>query len=461
MTIMKKQIHTINPATGKTLASYLLLTNEELDRKLLASSVAFHKWKKTDFDTRGNILRRVAELLIKNKVRYAKMITAEMGKTIRESIAEVEKSATVCTYYADHAEEFLKEELIASDATRSSVRFEPLGIIFAIMPWNFPFWQVFRAAAPSLMAGNAVVLKHASNVPGCSLLIEEIFTAAKLPSGVFQSLLIDSSQSERVIAYTDVRAVTLTGSEGAGMAVAKAAGNALKKVVLELGGSDPFIVLEDADVEAAATTAVTARLIATGQSCIAAKRFIVHKKVADRFTKRFIELLEAKKIGDPTDPTTDVGALANEQILATIEGQVKSSLRKGAVLLTGGKRIGTAGYFYAPTVLTNVTDTMPVMYEETFGPVAALTVVENDTEALRIANNTRYGLGSSLWTKNKKKMEKFISELNAGSVFINGMVKSDPRLPFGGTKMSGYGRELSSYGIREFVNVKTVWISHI
>lgn len=455
---MKKQIHSINPATEKKLASYTLLTKNELNDALRTSTNAFHKWKTTGFDIRANMLRRVAELLKKNKVRYAMMITAEMGKTIRESIAEVEKSATVCAYYADHAEEFLKEELVVTDATRSSVRFEPLGIIFAIMPWNFPFWQVFRAAAPSLMAGNAVVLKHASTVPGCSLLIEEIFTAAKLPEGVFQSLLIDSSQSEQVISYQDVHAVTLTGSENAGMAVARLAGNALKKSVLELGGSDPFIVLEDADVEAAAITAVTARLIATGQSCIAAKRFIVHKKIADRFTKRFIELLEAKKVGDPADPTTDVGALANEQILKTIEGQVKASLRAGAVLLTGGKRIGTVGYFYPPTVLGNVTDKMPVMNEETFGPVAALTVVRSDEEALRIANDTRYGLGSSLWTKDKKKMEKFITGLNVGSVFINGMVKSDPRLPFGGTKMSGYGRELSSYGLREFVNVKTVWI---
>lgn len=458
---MKKQIHSINPATGKKLASYSLLTKDELNDALHTATSSFHKWKRTGFDTRATILRRVSELLKKNKLRYAKMITAEMGKTIRESIAEVEKSATVCTYYADHAEEFLKEEVVATDATRSSVRFEPLGIIFAIMPWNFPFWQVFRAAAPSLMAGNAVVLKHASNVPGCSLLIEEIFTSAKLPRGVFQSLLIDSSQSEQVITYQDVHAVTLTGSEGAGMAVARLAGNALKKSVLELGGSDPFIVLADADIEAAATTAVTARLIATGQSCIAAKRFIVHKKVANQFTKRFVELLEAKKVGDPTDPTTDVGALASGQILKTIEGQVQTSLRAGAVLLTGGKRIGTVGYFYPPTVLGNVTDTMPVMNEETFGPVAALVVVDSDEEALRIANNTRYGLGSSLWTKDKKKMEKFIAELNVGSVFINGMVKSDPRLPFGGTKMSGYGRELSSYGLREFVNVKTVWISHI
>lgn len=458
---MKKQIHSTNPATGKKLASYTLLTKKGLDDKLISSSSAFLTWKKTTFSERSLVLKRVAELLKKNKVRYAQMITAEMGKTIRESIAEVEKSATVCTYYADNAERFLKEELIATDATHSSVRFEPLGIIFAIMPWNFPFWQVFRAAAPSLMAGNAVVLKHASNVPGCSLLIEEIFTSAKLPKGVFQSLLIDSSQGEQVITYQDVHAITLTGSEGAGMSVAKAAGSALKKSVLELGGSDPFIVLADADVEAAATTAVTARLIATGQSCIAAKRFIVHKKIADRFTKRFVELLEAKKVGDPTDPTTDVGALANGQILKTIETQVKASLHAGAVLLTGGKRIGTIGYFYPPTVLGNVTEKMPVMNEETFGPVAALTIVESDEEALRIANNTRYGLGSSLWTKDKKKMEKFIDGLHVGSVFINGMVKSDPRLPFGGTKMSGYGRELSSYGIREFVNVKTVWISHI
>lgn len=455
---MKREIHSINPATGKKLASYPLLTKKGLDDALLSSSKAFRAWKKTPFSERSMILRRVAELLKKNKVRYAQMITAEMGKTIRESIAEVEKSATVCTYYADHAQEFLTEEIIPSDATRSSVRFEPLGIIFAIMPWNFPFWQVFRAAAPSLMAGNAMVLKHASTVPGCALLIEEIFASAKLPRGVFQSLLIDSSQSEQVISYPDVHAVTLTGSEGAGMSVAQAAGRALKKSVLELGGSDPFIVLADADVEAAASTAVTARLIATGQSCIAAKRFIVHKKVADRFTKRFIQLLEAKKVGDPTDPTTDVGALANEQILTTIEKQVAASLKAGAVLLTGGKRIGRSGYFYAPTLLGNVTEDMPVIYEETFGPVAALTIVDSDEEALRIANNTRYGLGSSLWTKSKKKMEWFIARVEAGSVFINGMVKSDPRLPFGGTKMSGYGRELSSYGIREFVNVKTVWM---
>lgn len=458
---MKKQIHSINPATGKKLASYQLLSKKELNDKLHISTKAFQEWRKTGFDTRASVLREVAELLNKNKMRYAQMITTEMGKTIRESIAEVEKSATVCTYYADHAEEFLKEEFVKTDATRSSVRFEPLGIIFAIMPWNFPFWQVFRAAAPSLMAGNALVLKHASNVPGCSLLIEEIFKQAKLPKGVFQSLLINSSQSEQVISYQDVHAITLTGSEGAGMAVAKTAGSMLKKSVLELGGSDPFIVLADADIDAAAATAVSARLIATGQSCIAAKRFIVHKKVADRFTKKFVELLEAKKVGDPTDQLTDVGALASEQILTTIDKQVKSSLKAGAVLLTGGKRIGKTGYFYAPTILANVTEDMPVMNEETFGPVAALTVVESDEEALRIANNTRYGLGASLWTKDKKKMWWFITRLEAGSVFINGMVKSDPRLPFGGTKMSGYGRELSSHGIREFVNVKTVWISHI
>lgn len=453
-----KKIQSVNPANGEITASFSLLTRSQVEKKIDISQTAFEKWKRSSFATRKSLLLKVSQLLRKNKEQYGKIITIEMGKTIRESISEVEKCAWVCEYYAENAEQLLQKETIKTEAKDSFVYFASLGIIFIIMPWNFPFWQVFRAAAPALMAGNTMLLKHASNVPQTSQLIEDIFKEAGYKTGIFQNLLIESSLSAIVIKDERVRSVSLTGSEKAGSQVAAAAGAALKKSVLELGGSDPFIVLSDADVKKAALMGASSRLLASGQVCIAAKRFIVQKSIASIFLAEFKRIFSEKKIGDPLLSTTDVGCLANEQIRDEIDKQVIGSIKRGATVLIGGKKPEGKGFFYPPTILTNITSAMPVYYEETFGPVAAVIIVKDDDEAIRVANDSRFGLGASVWTKDKKRAARFVEELECGSVFINSIVKSDPRLPFGGTKASGYGRELSSYGIKEFTNIKTVLI---
>ncbi len=450
----------INPATEEVLAEFPILTKGQLEKKIDLSASIFKQWKKVPFSEKKQLMKKAAVILLKDKEKLARTITLEMGKTIRESLMEVEKCATVCNFFAEQSENIIKKEIIKTEAKESYVRFDPIGIIFAIMPWNFPFWQVFRAAAPALMVGNTMLLKHASNVPQSSQLIEEIFLKAGFPKGSFQNLLIGASMSKEVINHKYVRAVTLTGSEQAGSIVAATAGAAIKKTILELGGSDPFIVLDDADIKKAAQMATSSRLIVTGQSCIAAKRFIVNQKVANEFLKEFKKLFEEKKVGDPLSPQTDVGALSSKQILKTIEKQVGDSVKFGAKIITGGKKLPRKGYFYLPTILINVTKNMPVYHEETFGPVAVVFIVKDDSEAIKIANDTKYGLGASVWTKSKKRSKQFIEELESGSVFINSIVKSDPRLPFGGIKMSGYGRELSSYGLKEFVNIKTVVVEN-
>jgi succinate-semialdehyde dehydrogenase/glutarate-semialdehyde dehydrogenase len=381
-----------------------------------------------------------------------------MGKPISQAIAEIEKCVWVCEYYAAHARRILSEEIIETDALQSSVRFNPLGIVLAIMPWNFPFWQVFRFAAPALMAGNAGLLKHASNVPLCALAIEELFYDAGFPQNVFRTLLIGSSHVEEVITNTKVKAVTLTGSEPAGKQVAEACGKVLKKSVMELGGSDPFIVLDDANIDCAVQIAVAARNMNNGQSCIAAKRFIVTEKVYGEFENKFITLMKNVQVGDPTKAETEVGPIAREDLLNELEMQIQLSVQKGAIVLCGGKRIKSEGYFLEPTILSNVLPGMPAYEEELFGPVASLIKAKDEDDALRIANDSRYGLGASLWTNDIEHAKELANVLECGSVFINGMVKSDPRLPFGGIKYSGYGRELSHYGIKEFLNIKTVWI---
>jgi succinate-semialdehyde dehydrogenase/glutarate-semialdehyde dehydrogenase len=386
-------------------------------------------------------------------------MTLEMGKPVGAAVAEAEKCAWVCRYYAEHAAAFLADEPVATDAGRSFVRYEPLGPVLAVMPWNFPFWQVFRFAAPALMAGNVGLLKHASNVPQCALGIEEIFRRAGFPEGAFQTLLIGADRVQGLLEDPRIAAATLTGSEGAGVSVGRAAGAALKKVVLELGGSDPFVVLPSADIEAAAATAVKARTINNGQSCIAAKRFIVHRDAAPEFERRFVEKMVALKVGDPLDPSVEVGPLATPSILSEVEDLVRRSLDAGARLLVGGRRLDGPGNFYAPTVLGDVPPESPAAQEEIFGPVASLFRVGSVDEAIALANHSRFGLGSSAWTRDAGEVERLISGIQAGAVFINGMVKSDPRLPFGGIKHSGFGRELSIHGIREFVNVKAVWVA--
>lgn len=451
-----KKLFSINPATEELLGEFPILTKNQLEEKINFSFLAFKQWKKISFLKKKILMKKVSRILIRDKEKFARIITLEMGKTIIESLMEIEKCANVCRFFAEQAEMIVKKEIIKTEAKESYVRFDPLGIIFAIMPWNFPFSQVFRVAAPALMVGNTMLLKHASNVPQCSQIIEKIFLEAGFPKEIFQNLLIDSSMSQFIINHKNIRAVTLTGSEQAGSAVASIAGAAIKKTILELGGSDPFIVLEDADIKLAAQMATSSRLIVAGQSCIAAKRFIVNKKVASEFLKEFKKLFEEKKVGNPLLSKTDVGPLSSKQILEAIEKQVGDSVKMGAKIITGGKRISGKGYFYPPTILINITRRMAVYHEETFGPVAVVFIIKDDSEAIKIANDTKYGLGASVWTKNKKRANRFIKELESGLVFVNSIVKSDPRLPFGGIKSSGYGRELSSYGLKEFVNIKTV-----
>lgn len=452
-------MRSVNPATEETLREYPDHSLPEVDEKLDLALAAFDFWRGTSFGERGLILRQAASVLRRRKGELAALMTAEMGKVLVQAEAEVEKCAWVCDHYAEKAADYLAPETIATDASDSHVRFDPLGPVLAVMPWNFPFWQVFRFAAPALMAGNVGILKHASNVPGCALAVEEVFREAGLPKGAFQTLLVGSGVVEGLVRHPAVKAVTLTGSDPAGRAVAAAAGAVLKKTVLELGGSDPFLVLRDADIPRAAQVAAQARCINNGQSCIAAKRFIVEAPVFDAFERAFVTAMSSLSVGDPMDRKTDVGPLARQDLLEDLHDQVYRTLKGGAVLKCGGKRLPRRGFFYPPTVLSRVEPGMALFEEETFGPAAALVRAEDADHAVALANASPFGLGASLWTADLALARRLVPEIQAGSVFVNGMVKSDPRLPFGGVKLSGYGRELSAFGIREFVNVKTVWVA--
>jgi succinate-semialdehyde dehydrogenase/glutarate-semialdehyde dehydrogenase len=448
----------INPATGELIRDYPDHSAIEAREILGRVDHEFRMWRETEFAHRRGLMHRAAKVLGDNKEKYARLISLEMGKIISEARAEIEKCAWVCDYYADKAEEFLADEIIETDAARSFAAFEPLGVILAIMPWNFPFWQVFRFAAPALMAGNAGVLKHASNVPGCALAIEEVFQEAGFPQNIFRTLLISSRMTKAVMKDNRIMAVTLTGSEAAGMAVASTAGQCLKKTVLELGGSDPFVVLEDADLSACVVTSVKARMINAGQSCIAAKRFIVVESLVRQFESKQTEIMLSMQVGDPLLEDTQVGPLARPDLVDELDAQVRKSIKLGARLLCGGRRKEGPGAFYLPTVLTDVRKGMPVFDQETFGPVSAIIPVADTEEAIATANDSPFGLGGSVWSQDLKKAERVARHIESGAVFVNSMTKSDPRLPFGGIKRSGFGRELSHYGIKEFVNIKTIWI---
>jgi succinate-semialdehyde dehydrogenase/glutarate-semialdehyde dehydrogenase len=452
-------IASINPATGEELKEFASFDDSEIEKRLRQAERAFATYRHGTFAKRAQLMMAAASLLDREKEKFARIITLEMGKLFRAAMEEVEKCSRGCRFFAENAERFLEDEPAQTDAARSYIHYEALGAILAIMPWNFPFWQVFRFAAPALMAGNVGLLKHASNVPQCALAIEQIFCRAGFDDGVFQTLLIEPKQVEKLIVDPRVKAITLTGSEKAGSEVASTAGRHIKKSVLELGGSDAFIVMPSADFEGALSTAVKARTINSGQSCIAAKRFFVADKIYDDFLRQFVERMRALKIGDPFDETTDLGPLATEQILQGVHEQVQKSIAAGAKLLTGGNRIHGPGFFYEPTVLVNVPKESPAYREEVFGPVASVFRVRDADEALELANDTTFGLGASAWTNDPAEQELFTSELETGMVFINALVASDPRLPFGGVKRSGFGRELGAAGIREFTNTKTIWIS--
>ncbi len=451
-------IATINPATGETLRSFTPLTPAELETRLARAAEAYRRHRRTPVAERARLMLKAAEILEQEKEAFGRLMVTEMGKPLKAGIEEAAKSAWGCRYYAENAARFLADEVVETTASRSFVSYQPIGPILAIMPWNFPFWQVFRFAAPALMSGNVGLLKHASNVPQCALAIEEIFRRAGFAEGVFQTLLIETDQVRRVIEDDRIAGVTLTGSSGAGSQVASTAGKAIKKTVLELGGSDPFVVMPSADLEAAVRTAVKARVINNGQSCIAAKRFIVAEPIADEFERRFVAGMAALTVGDPMDPATDIGPLANEAQLRTITEQVERTVAAGAKLLTGGHRLERPGYYYQPTVLSGISPDSPAYRDEVFGPVALLFRARSIDDAIRLANDVPFGLGASAWTNDPAERARFIAELEAGMVFINAMVASDPRLPFGGVKESGYGRELGPFGIREFVNIKTVWV---
>lgn len=451
-------ISTQNPWSGAVIGEYPVQNAQDLKEVTLRSGKVSRDWQGTSTKEKTDLFLSLARVLRASSEKAASIAVNEMGKTIREARAEVEKCAWLCEYYAENASLFLKNDEIASDAGKSYVTWQPLGAILAIMPWNFPYWQVFRFAVPALMAGNTGILKHASNVSGCSLFIQELFKEAGFPDHVFQSVVTDAKGVEALIADPVVKAVTLTGSEAAGMKVAATAGHYLKKTVLELGGSDPFVVLEDADLEEASTFAVKSRVINNGQSCIAAKRFIVTEKVYDAFLKLFTAKIQLLKTGDPMLDTTDIGPMSRPDLLEGLEAQVAQSIKSGAVVVCGCKRAEQNSNLYIPGILSEVKSGMPAYDEELFGPVAAVIRVKDEAEALKVANDTPYGLAGSVWTKDKARGEKFALAVEAGSVFVNGMVKSDPRLPFGGVKLSGYGRELSLLGIHEFVNAKTVWI---
>jgi len=451
-------IQTINPTTGEVLETFEPYNQRQVNEALDQAHQAFLQWRATSFAERAKHLHSVASNLRDHKTELARLAVLEMGKSITEAEAEVEKCAWNCDFFAEHAERFLADEKIATNATESYVAFRPLGVVLAIMPWNFPYWQVFRFAAPALMAGNTTVLKHASNVSRVALEIERIFHEAGVPRGVLRTVLVPGSETSRLIEDPRIAAVTLTGSEAAGVEVAATSGQVLKKTVLELGGSDAFIVLEDADLDEAAQVAVTARFQNNGQSCIAAKRFIVVESVAEAFEQRFAANTARLKVGDPLEYDTRVGPVARGDLREALDRQVQQSIRQGAKVLMGGKAREGQGYFYEPTILTNVTPEMSVFAEETFGPVAAVIHARDSEHAIELANDSKFGLGSNLWTRNIEQARKLAAHIEAGGVFINGMTASDPRLPFGGVKSSGYGRELSSFGIQEFVNVQTVWI---
>ncbi len=451
-------IESINPTTEEILATFDELSPEQVEGAIATAHQTWKRWARTALPERGRAMHRVASYLRANQPRFSRLITLEMGKPITEAEAEIEKCALTCDFYADNAARFLSPEPVRSSAAESYVAFEPLGVLLAIMPWNFPFWQVFRFAAPALMAGNTALLKHASNVPQCSLAIEEAFREGGLPEGAFRSLLVRGPAVERIIEDPRVKAVSLTGSSATGAHIASLAGRALKKCVLELGGSDPFIVLADVDLPAAVATAVRSRFQNAGQSCIAGKRFIVVQEIGDEFEHLFAREVSALKVGNPLDRKTQIGPMARDDLRDALDEQVRLSMQQGAKILVGGERRSGPGYFYEPTVLANLSRPMPVCAEETFGPVAAVIRVRDTEEAIEVANDTPFGLGANLWTRDINAARNLARRIEAGSVFINGMVSSDPRLPFGGIKQSGYGRELSAFGIREFVNIQTVWI---
>ncbi len=452
-------IATINPATGEVVKTFTALTDAQIEQKLQQAVATFKAGRSTPFAVRAKRMLKAADILERDKEKFAHLMTLEMGKTYKSAVAEAVKCTTACRYYAEHTERFMADEVVETGAKKSFIRYLPIGPILAVMPWNFPFWQVIRFAAPALMAGNVGLLKHASNVPQCALAIESIFLEAGFPEGSFQTLLIGSGQVDALLNDPRIVAATLTGSEQAGIQVGVGAAKRIKKVVLELGGSDPFIVMPSADLDAAVATAVTARVQNNGQSCIAAKRFIVAEPIAEEFEKKFVAKMQSLKIGDPFDEKTDVGPLATPDAVKDLDADVKKSVAAGAKLLTGGHPIERAGNFYAPTVLTNVPKNSPAYGEEFFGPVASVFRVKDADEAIRLANDVRFGLGSSVWSNDPLEQEKFINELEAGMVFVNKMVASDPRIPFGGVKASGHGRELGLVGIREFLNQKTVWIA--
>ncbi len=455
---MGSTYRTLNPTTEIVEQEFPTMSWPAAESAVQRAAVAQQSWRAIRTVMRGHALLVLAEHLRKQRGAMARLITVEMGKPIVEARAEIEKCAWLCEYYAQHGEAMLQNEIIASDATESYVEYDPLGVIFGIMPWNFPFWQVFRCAVPALLVGNTFILKHASNVPQCARAIAAVFTQSGFPDGVFQSLLLSSDDAGQVIASPHVRGVSLTGSTQAGRQVAMLAGQHLKKCVLELGGSDPCIVLEDANLVAAAETAIRSRMLNSGQSCIAAKRFIVVERIAKEFERRCCELVKHLVVGDPLDEATQIGPLARADLVTELARQVEASRDQGAVFVCGGQRRGGKGFFFDPTVLSQVTPTMTTFTEEVFGPVVSIIIVKNEEDAIALANQSPYGLGASLWTQNLDRAKALATQIEAGAVFINGMVKSDPRLPFGGIKDSGYGRELGPHGLREFTNIKTVWV---
>ncbi len=452
-------IASVNPANGKVLKTFEALSDPQVDAKIGRAAGVFASFQRLPFTQRGRWMMNAAEILENEKEELGRLMTMEMGKPLRSAIEEAVKCAWACRYYAENAERFLADEVVETAATKSYIHYQPLGPILAVMPWNFPFWQVFRFVAPALMAGNVGLLKHASNVPQCALKIEEILLRAGFPEGAFQALLIGSKHVDRVLDDSRIRAATLTGSEEAGVQVGTGAARRIKKVVLELGGSDPFIVMPSANLEQAVTTAVKARIVNNGQSCIAAKRFIVAEPIMEEFQGKFVSQMEALKIGDPLDESTELGPLATADGVTSLDADVKKTVAAGARVLTGGKLLDNRpGNYYSPTVLTDIPLNSPAYREELFGPVACLFPAKNLEDAIRIANDSKFGLGASAWTNDPAERERFIHDLEAGMVFINRMVASDPRLPFGGVKKSGHGRELGPYGIREFTNIKTVWV---
>ncbi len=452
-------IATVNPATGEVVRTFEPLSNAQIEAKLQLAADTFPRFRRLSFSARAAMMNKAAEILERDKDALGRLMTLEMGKTFRSAVDEAVKCAWACRYYAENAESYLADEEVATNARRSYVKYQPMGVVLAIMPWNFPFWQVFRFIAPGLMAGNVGLLKHASNVPQCALKIEEILIEAGFPAGAFQTLLIGAKQVDAVLSDARVAAATLTGSEGAGVEVGVSAAKRVKKVVLELGGSDPFIVMPSADIDLAVKTAVTARVINNGQSCIAAKRFIVAEEIADRFERAFVDGMKALKVGDPMDAAVQLGPLASKDAVASLDADVRKTVAAGARVLTGGAPIDGPGSFYAPTVLTDIPKESPGYREELFGPVACVFRAKDVGEAIRIANDSRFGLGASVWTNDAGERERFADEIEAGMVFVNKMVASDPRMPFGGVKWSGHGRELGgAHGIREFTNIKTVWV---